>query len=166
MNESDFHALARRVEAHGTKVGKISAEEQSGLGRRLSFIVPTGHRVDLFAEIAPSDVDGIVKLFTEVFDFSLTEAAETPDGIATAVFSYSNKAHHVAFTRRREPAGNGRMMIMEPPPARRIAGARYFTDRTRHDVSGAIRSCRDAFRRSAQTNCEAHHTLLRNTCVK
>jgi catechol 2,3-dioxygenase len=61
--------------------------------------VPTGHRIELFAEMALSDdgpmtrnpeiwrdephgtdIPGVVKFFTEVLDFSLTEAAETPDG--------------------------------------------------------------------------------------
>jgi hypothetical protein len=33
----------------------VPAGEQPGLGRRLSFIVPTGHRVELFAEVALSE---------------------------------------------------------------------------------------------------------------
>ena len=39
-----------------------------------------------------------------LLDFSLTEAAETPNGITAAFLSCSNKAHDVAFIRRREPA--------------------------------------------------------------
>ena len=46
------------------------------------------------------NIDGVVKFFTEVLDFSLTEAAETPDGIAAAFLSCSNKAHDVAFILR------------------------------------------------------------------
>ena len=50
------------------------------------------------------NIDGVVEFFTNVLDFSLTEAAETPDGIAAAFLSCSNKAHDVAFIRRAEPA--------------------------------------------------------------
>ena len=38
-----------------------------------------------------------------MLDFSLTEAAETPDGTAAAFLSCSNKAHDVAFIGRAEP---------------------------------------------------------------
>jgi catechol 2,3-dioxygenase len=97
--------------------------------------VPTGHRIELFSEMALSDdgpmthnpeiwrkephgmrvtrfdhcnlhgpdIDGVVRFFTDVLDFSLTEAAETPDGVAAAFLSCSNKAHDVAFIRRAEP---------------------------------------------------------------
>jgi catechol 2,3-dioxygenase len=54
-SESDLDNFARRIEEHGTKVEEVSAGEQPGLGRRLSFIVPTGHRVELFSEMALSD---------------------------------------------------------------------------------------------------------------
>jgi catechol 2,3-dioxygenase len=98
-------------------------------------VVPTGHRIELFSEMALSDngpmihnpeiwrnephgmrvtrfdhcnlhgpdIGGVVKFFTEVLDFSLTEAAETPDGIVAAFLSCSNKAHDIAFIRRPEP---------------------------------------------------------------
>ena len=49
------------------------------------------------------NIDAVVEFFTEVLDFSLTEAAETPGGIAAAFLSCSNKAHDVAFIRRGEP---------------------------------------------------------------
>src|SRR5215210_2108701 len=106
------------------------------VGPRISFTVPTGHRIELFAEMALSEhgpmtqnpeiwdeephgmrvtrfdhcnlhgpnIDGVVEFFTDVLDFSLTEAAETPDGIAAAFLSCSNKAHDIAFSRRAEPA--------------------------------------------------------------
>lgn len=135
-SDSDLHAFARRIEERGFNVEEISAGEQPGLGRRLSFIVPTGHRIDLFSDMALSEhgpmirnpeiwreephgmrvtrfdhcnlhgpnIDQVVKFFTEVLDFSPTEAAKTPDGIAAAFLSCSNKAHDVAFIRRAEPA--------------------------------------------------------------
>jgi catechol 2,3-dioxygenase len=133
---AELDTFARRIKEHGTKVEEVAAGEQPGLGRRLSFIVPTGHRIELFSEMALSDhgpmtrnpeiwreephgmrvtrfdhcnlhgpnIDRVVEFFTEVLDFSLTEAAETPDGIAAAFLSCSNKAHDVAFIRRAEPA--------------------------------------------------------------
>jgi catechol 2,3-dioxygenase len=135
-SESDLNTFAHRIEEHGTKVEEIPAGEQPGLGRRLSFTVPTGHRIELFSEMALSDhgpmtrnpelwreephgmrvtrldhcnlhgpnIDRVVEFFTQVLDFSLTEAAETPDGVAAAFLSCSNKAHDVAFIRRAEPA--------------------------------------------------------------
>jgi len=135
-NEDELAGLGRRIEVAGTRVTEIPAGEQPGLGHRLSFVVPTGHRIELFAEIALSehgpmtrnpelwqeephgmrvtrfdhcnlhgpDVDRTVKFFTELLDFSLTEAAQTPDGsIAAAFLSCSNKAHDIAFIRRAEP---------------------------------------------------------------
>ena len=135
-SETDLNSFARRIETAGTKVEEVPAGEQPGLGRRLSFVVPTGHRVELFAEMALSDdgpmtrnpelwrdephgmrvtrfdhsnlhgpnIDQVVEFFTELLDFSLTEAAETPKGIAAAFLSCSNKAHDVAFIGRPEPA--------------------------------------------------------------
>ena len=50
------------------------------------------------------NIDQVVDFFTQVLDFSPTEAAETPDGIAAAFLSCSNKAHDVALIRRDEPA--------------------------------------------------------------
>ena len=134
-SDADLDSFHHRIEEFGTKVQEVSAGEQPSVGRRLSFVVPTGHRIELFSEMALSDdgpmthnpeiwrsephgmrvtrfdhcnlhgpdIDGVVKFFTEVLDFSLTEAAETPDGIAAAFLSCSNKAHDVAFIRRAEP---------------------------------------------------------------
>ena len=49
------------------------------------------------------NIDRVVEFFTELLDFSLTEAAETPDRRAAAFLSCSNKAHDIAFIRRDEP---------------------------------------------------------------
>jgi catechol 2,3-dioxygenase len=136
-SEGELNAFAQRIETAGIGLQEIPAGEQPGLGRRLSFVVPTGHRIELFAEMALSEegpmvqnpelwreephgmrvtrfdhcnlhgpnVDDTVKFFTEVLDFSLSEAAQTPDGhIAAAFLSCSNKAHDIAFIRRDEPA--------------------------------------------------------------
>lgn len=37
------------------------------------------------------DIAGVVKFFTEVLDFSLTEAAESPDGVVAAFLSCSKQ---------------------------------------------------------------------------
>jgi catechol 2,3-dioxygenase len=134
-SEDELGAFGRRIAAFGVEVVEIPAGEQPGVGRRLSFIVPTGHRIELFAEMALSEngpmirnpelwqeephgmrvtrfdhcnlhgpnIDATVKFFTEVLDFSLSEAAQTPDGIAAAFLTCSNKAHDIAFIRRDEP---------------------------------------------------------------
>ena len=47
-SDSDLDTFARRIEEHGTKIEEVAAGEQPGLGRRLSFTVPTGHRIELF----------------------------------------------------------------------------------------------------------------------
>jgi catechol 2,3-dioxygenase len=134
-SEADLVAFRHRIEEFGTRVEEVPAGEQPGLDRRLSFVVPTGHRIELFAEMALSDngpmtrnpeiwrdephgmrvtrfdhcnlhgpdIPGVVKFFTEVLDFSLTEAAESPEGVVAAFLSCSNKAHDIAFIRRPEP---------------------------------------------------------------
>src|SRR5947209_650550 len=43
-SEDELDNLASRIEASGTGVREIPAGDQPGLGRRLSFVVPTGHR--------------------------------------------------------------------------------------------------------------------------
>jgi catechol 2,3-dioxygenase len=134
--EADLDAFAYRIEASGTKIEQVPAGEQPGLGRRLAFVVPTGHRIELFAAMALSEdgpmvqnpelwreephgmrvtrfdhcnlhgpnIDATVEFFTELLDFSLTEAAQTPDGhVAAGFLSCSNKAHDIAFIRRDEP---------------------------------------------------------------
>ncbi len=133
-SDADLDSFHHRIEEFGTKVQVVSAGEQPSVGRRLSFVVPTGHRIELFSEMALSDdgpmthnpeiwrnephgmrvtrfdhcnlhgpdIDGVVRFFTEVLDFSLTEAAETLDGIVAAFLSCSNKAHDVAFIKRAE----------------------------------------------------------------
>ena len=65
---------------------------------------PHGMRVTRFdhCNLHGTNIDGVVKFFVEVLDFSLTEAAETPDGIVAAFLSCSNKAHDIAFIRRAE----------------------------------------------------------------
>ena len=42
---------ARRLEALGAQVSEVAADEQPGVGRRISFMSPSGHRFDLYADI-------------------------------------------------------------------------------------------------------------------
>ena len=135
-SENELNAFGERIAAAGTEVDEVPAGEQPGLGRRLGFMVPTGHRIELYAEMVLSEhgpmtrnpelwqeephgmratrfdhcnlhgpnIDETVRFFTELLGFSLTEAAQTPDGsIAAAFLSCSNKAHDIAFIRRDEP---------------------------------------------------------------
>ena len=53
--EADLDSLARRIEARGVEVEEVPAGEQPVLGRRVSFVVPTGHRIELFAQMALSE---------------------------------------------------------------------------------------------------------------
>jgi catechol 2,3-dioxygenase len=42
-SEADLDVFRRRIEEFGTAVEEDRAGEQPGVGRRLSFVVPTGH---------------------------------------------------------------------------------------------------------------------------
>jgi catechol 2,3-dioxygenase len=53
-SKADLGNFAHRIKEHGIEVEEIPASEQPGLGRRLSFIVPTSHRIELFSEMALS----------------------------------------------------------------------------------------------------------------
>jgi catechol 2,3-dioxygenase len=52
--DSDLDAFKPRLEAMGMKTEWIAAGEQPTVGRRLSFVLPTGHRFDLYAEMEQS----------------------------------------------------------------------------------------------------------------
>jgi len=112
----------------------IAAGEHPETGRRLRFVVPTGHSMEIYAEkgkvgngmsdtnpevwpdgltgMSPSrfdhcllygdDLDGVVKLFTEVLGFTIAERVVVgPDQMLLAAFlTCSNKPHDVAFIRQ------------------------------------------------------------------
>lgn len=48
-SEADLDSFRKRVEAAGVKVQDVKAGEQPGVGRRVGFVVPTGHRIELYA---------------------------------------------------------------------------------------------------------------------
>jgi catechol 2,3-dioxygenase len=107
-SDSDLDTFARRIEEHGTQVEEVAAGEQPGLGCRLSFIVSTRHRIELFSEMALSgpmtrnpeiwreephgmrvtrfdhcnlhgpNIDQVVEFFAEVLDFSLIATVQRP----------------------------------------------------------------------------------------
>jgi catechol 2,3-dioxygenase len=131
-SEATLDGFADALAKAGVAVVTVPAGEQPGLGRRVSFVAPTGHRFDLYATIERSgdgpmitnpdlwrrdprgmrairfdhcllygdDIEGTVKIFTEILGFQLTEQALTPDGTPVAVFlTCSMKAHDIALVR-------------------------------------------------------------------
>jgi len=53
-SDGDLDGFRKRIEAKGIEVAPIPAGEQPGMGRRISFVVPTGHRIELFAQAEQS----------------------------------------------------------------------------------------------------------------
>ena len=53
---ADLDHFASRVRDLGLRVESVPPGEQPGLGKRVSFVLPTGHRIDLYAEIEASPV--------------------------------------------------------------------------------------------------------------
>lgn len=52
--DSDLDDFAQRIEASGTAVDQVPAGEQPGVGRRIGFTIPSGHRIELYAEMERS----------------------------------------------------------------------------------------------------------------
>jgi len=53
--DADLDRYEQRLAEYGLTVEHIPAGEQPGAGRRISFVIPTGHRVELIAEMEMSD---------------------------------------------------------------------------------------------------------------
>lgn len=53
--DADLDHFRKRIEDWGLTVDAVAAGEQPGVGRRISFVVPSGHRIELYADIAMSD---------------------------------------------------------------------------------------------------------------
>ena len=53
--DADLDSFAERIVASGIDVDEVSAGEQPGVGRRIGFTIPSGHRIELYAEMALSD---------------------------------------------------------------------------------------------------------------
>ena len=54
-SEACLDDFEQKLRADGLEVTAVAAGEQPGVGRRISFIAPTGHRFDLYADIELSD---------------------------------------------------------------------------------------------------------------
>ena len=55
MQAGDLDHFEERVRAEGIAVTHIPAGEQPGYGRRISFVAPSGHTIQLYAEVEQSD---------------------------------------------------------------------------------------------------------------
>ena len=55
-SDADLVRYEKRLKEALVKVDHVEAGEQPGVGRRISFTVPAGHRVELFAEMESSPV--------------------------------------------------------------------------------------------------------------
>lgn len=53
--DADLDGFEKRITDWGLDVEHIAAGEQPGLGRRLSFIIPSGHRIELYADMEMSE---------------------------------------------------------------------------------------------------------------
>jgi catechol 2,3-dioxygenase len=135
MNDDALVEFTNRLQAYGLETDEVPAGEQPATGRRVGFTIPSGHRIELYAEMDFSDrgpqvinpnvwpeeprgmavtrmdhallygpnIREVVKIFTEVLDFTVAERAALPeDGIAVWL-TCSNKAHDVAFVEIPDP---------------------------------------------------------------
>lgn len=132
-DDATLTALAPKIEAFGLPVEHIPAGYYPKSGRRLQFVLPSGHTMQLYAEkelrgntlgyhnpgVVPDegvvrgfrvnrldhlllggpDILHCARLFTEVFEFDISEKIIDADSKATiAVFlTGSTKAHDIAF---------------------------------------------------------------------
>ncbi len=53
-HDADLDGFEKRLKDVGMTVEHVAAGEQPGVGRRLSFVAPTGHRFDLYADMESS----------------------------------------------------------------------------------------------------------------
>jgi catechol 2,3-dioxygenase len=50
-SDADLDAFGKRLSDHGLTVEDVPAGEQPGVGRRIGFMLPSGHRIELFADM-------------------------------------------------------------------------------------------------------------------
>ena len=55
LKDSDLDHYEKRVKDYGVAVDHVKAGEQPGLGRRIGFTVPSGHRIELYAHAEQSE---------------------------------------------------------------------------------------------------------------
>ncbi len=51
LDEATLEQLTTDLTAYGVDVEHVPAGEQPGVGRRVSFVIPSGHRIELYAEM-------------------------------------------------------------------------------------------------------------------
>ena len=54
-SDADLDAFEKRLKDYGVAVDHVPAGEQPGVGRRIGFMIPTGHRIELVADMDMSD---------------------------------------------------------------------------------------------------------------
>lgn len=138
-DDATLTRLAPKIEAFGLPVRHIPAGRYPKSGRRLEFVLPSGHTMQLYAEkelsgntmgyhnpgaipeegvirgfrvnridhilLGGPSIDECARLFTEVFEFDLSEKIQDADSkTSLAVFlSGSTKPHDIAFQLQAEP---------------------------------------------------------------
>jgi len=55
LDERSLETIAAKLDARGIAVSEIAAGEQPGVGRRIGFVTPSGHRLELYADMALSE---------------------------------------------------------------------------------------------------------------
>jgi len=55
LEDADLDRFEKRIKDYGVAVDHVKAGEQPGIGRRIGFTIPTGHRIELFAHAEQSD---------------------------------------------------------------------------------------------------------------
>jgi len=59
-SDADLDIFGERIAALGIALDEVPAGEQPGVGRRLGFVAPTGHRFELYADMAASENGPII----------------------------------------------------------------------------------------------------------
>jgi catechol 2,3-dioxygenase len=49
-SDASLNRFEKRIKEFGLAVDHVSAGEQPGIGRRIGFTIPSGHRIELYAE--------------------------------------------------------------------------------------------------------------------
>ena len=55
LEDADLDKFEKRIVNYGIAVDHVKAGEQPGVGRRIGFTIPSGHRIELFAHADQSD---------------------------------------------------------------------------------------------------------------
>lgn len=61
LDDATLTDLTNKLEQYGLEVDHVAAGEQPEVGRRVGFMIPSGHRIELYAEAGLSDSGPIVE---------------------------------------------------------------------------------------------------------